>query len=81
MNARAGRLEQLATESAARFDDAERRYRDRLAAGGTADRREPTRVRRLRAHLEADADAAGAVLGRLLLSAGLDAARPDARNR
>lgn len=75
------RLEALSAESASGFEQAGRRYRDRLAAAAPAPREDPVRVQRLRARLRADADAADAVLGRLMLAAGLDAARPRSRGR
>lgn len=77
-SARLAAVGELAT---IKLDDADRRYRDRLAALTSAvpNRREPVRVRRLRARLEADSDAASTVVPQLLLPASLDAARPRIR--
>ncbi|NLG45936.1 hypothetical protein [Gordonia sp. (in: high G+C Gram-positive bacteria)] len=80
MTAAVIRLDAIAAHTAAGFDAADRRYRDRTAAVRTA-RREPPAVRRLRARLIADADAADGVVPQLLLPAGLDAARPGVRRR
>ncbi|MGB3302886.1 hypothetical protein [Gordonia sp. (in: high G+C Gram-positive bacteria)] len=77
------RLDELGTAAAAAFDVADRRYRDRLNAltATVPQRQEPARIRRLRARLEADSDAASTVVPQLLLPANLDAARPRIRRR
>ncbi|ALG84162.1 hypothetical protein [Gordonia phthalatica] len=75
------RLEEIATRADAGFDDAERRYRDRVSALRPPPKRESAAVRRVRARLVADVDAADGVVPQLLLPAGLDAARPGVRRR
>ncbi len=77
--AAAARLEEIAATAADGFAAAERRYRDRTSAVRTQVGPEPTAVRRLRDRLQADAQAADTVMGRLLLPAGQSAARPGIR--
>lgn len=78
MTATRARLDAIAAQTAAGFDAADRRYRDRTATVRPARREQPA-VRRLRARLIADADAADGVVPQLLLPAGLDMARPGVR--
>ena len=75
------RLEEIAVRADAGFDEADRRYRERGGVVRTPPIRERGEVRRLRARLAAEADAADGVVPQLLLPAGLDAARVGVRRR
>lgn len=81
MSGSLARLEQIAARADIGFDAAERRYREGLAALRRPSRPETAQVRRVRARLVADVDAADGVVPQLLLPAGLDAARPRIRRR
>ncbi|MBM7366781.1 hypothetical protein [Gordonia hydrophobica] len=79
MTAAMQRLDEIAERADLGFDDAARRYRDRISAVRAPLRPERSEVRRLRARLVADVEAAEVVVPQLLLPAGLDAARPGVR--